>query len=94
MVAYWIARVNVTDREAYGAYAKLATMALESFGGKFLARGGQVVTMEGEEFARNVIVEFPSFEQAVACYNSPAYREAKALQKGAAIRNLSIVEGL
>ena len=94
MVAYWVARVNVTDPDAYAAYAKLATTALQSYGGKFLARGGRVVTLEGEDFARSVVVEFPSFDDAVACYNSPAYREALALQEGAAIRNLSIVEGL
>lgn len=94
MVAYWVARVTVTDPEAYAAYAERATTALQSFGGKFLARGGRVVTLEGEDFPRSVVVEFPSFDEAVACYNSPAYQEAKALQEGAAIRNISIVEGL
>lgn len=94
MAAYWIAHVNVTNPEAYAAYAKLATPAIESHGGKFLARGGRAATLEGEEFARNVVVEFPSFDQAVACYNSPAYQEAKALQEGAAVRSVSIVEGL
>ena len=94
MVAYWMARVNVSDAEAYGEYVKLATPALEGHGGKFLARGGRSVTLEGEDFARNVLVEFPSFDAAVACYNSPEYQEAKARQEGAAVRNLWILEGL
>jgi len=93
MVAYWFARVNVTDAEAYAEYAKRATPAIEGHGGKFLARGGRHTTLEGDDFARNVLVEFPSFDQAVACYNSPEYQDAKACQEGAAIRNLSIVEG-
>ncbi|MGF1610170.1 MAG: DUF1330 domain-containing protein [Kiloniellales bacterium] len=94
MAAYWIARVNVSDPDAYAEYAKRATVALQSHGGRILARGGRVESLEGEPYARNVVVEFPSFEQALACYNSPAYREAKALQEGAAVRNLCIVEGL
>ena len=94
MVAYWLARVTVTDSEAYAEYAKRATTAIESHGGKFLARGGRSTTLEGEDFPRTVVVEFPSFDQAVACYNSPAYQEAKACQEGAAVRNLSIVEGI
>lgn len=94
MTAYWIAMVNVTDAEAYADYARRAGPALESFGGKVLARGGRVETLEGTPFARNVVVAFPSFEQALDCYNSAAYQEAKSFQEGAAIRNISIVEGL
>ena len=94
MAAYWIARVNVSNPDAYADYAKGATAAIESHGGRFLARGGRVENLEGEHYPRNVVVEFPSFEQALACYNSAAYQEAKALQDGAAVRNLCIVEGL
>lgn len=94
MTAYWIANVNVTDPEAYGEYAKLAGPALAKFGGTFLARGGRSVTLEGHDFARHVLVAFPSFEQAEACYHSPEYKAALRLQEGAADRNVCIVEGL
>ncbi len=94
MAAYWIAHVNVTDSDAYGEYAKRATPAIEAHGGKFLARGGQTVSLEGNEFARNVVVEFPSLDQAVACYHSEAYQEAKSHQEGAAVRDLLVVEGV
>ena len=94
MVAYWLARVTVSDSEAYAEYAKRATPAIEGHGGKFLARGGRSITMEGDDFARNVVVEFPSYDRAVACYKSPEYQEAKACQDGAAVRNLWIVEGI
>ena len=45
MVAYWIGRVRVTDPEGYGKYAELAGPAIEKHGGKFLARGGRLVTL-------------------------------------------------
>ena len=94
MTAYWIARVQVTDEAAYGEYAKRAGPAIEMHGGRFLARGGKCVTLEGDEFPRNVLVEFPSLEQAVACYKSDEYQEAWAFQKDAAIREVCIVEGV
>jgi len=94
MTAYWIARVSVTDEAAYGEYAKRAGPAIAQHGGKFLARGGRFVTLEGAEYPRNVLVEFPSVEAAQACYNSPEYQEAVAFAKDAADRLLVIVEGV
>ena len=94
MVAYWIARVRVTNAEEYGKYAELAGPAIAKHGGRFLARGGPVVTLEGEEYPRNVVVEFPSVEAAQTCYNSPDYQEAVAFANGAAERLLCVVEGV
>jgi uncharacterized protein (DUF1330 family) len=94
MVAYWIGRVRVTDPESYRKYGELAGPAIEKHGGKFLARGGRTVTFEGEEYPRNVVVEFPSVEAAETCYNSPEYQEALSHAKGAADRLLCIVEGV
>ena len=94
MPAYWIAHVRVTDPEAYGRYAALATGAIEAHGGRFLARSGRYVQLEGNDRARNVLVEFPSLEAAEACYRSPEYQTALAHAKGAAERDLVIVEGL
>ena len=73
MPAYWIAHVTVTDAEAYGRYARLAhRRPSQAHGGRFLARGGRYVQLEGHDRARNVVVEFPSLEAAEACYRSPA----------------------
>lgn len=94
MTAYWIGRVRVTDAAAFGEYSKRAGPILEAHGGRFLARGGNHATLEGDEFPRNVIVEFPSLDQALACYNSPEYQEAREFQKDAAIREVCIVEGV
>ena len=93
MPAYWIAHVHVTDEEAYGRYAALATDAIAAHGGEFLARAGRYRQLEGRDRARNVVVRFPSLEDAVACYDSPAYREALSHARGAAERDLVVVEG-
>ena len=90
--ALWIAHVTVTDAEAYGRYAKGATAAIAAHGGVFLARGGRHVQLEGNDRARNVVARFPSVEDAVACYRSDAYQAALAHAKGAAVRDLVVVE--
>jgi uncharacterized protein (DUF1330 family) len=94
MAAYWITRITVTDPDGYGEYAKRAGPAIEAYGGRFLARGGRHRTLEGRDRARNVVVEFASFEDAVACYDSPAYQEALAFALESAERDLAIVEGV
>lgn len=92
--AYWIAHVEVTDAEAYGRYAALATDAIQSFGGVFLARSGRHVQLEGKDRARNVVTRFPSLEAAETCYHSKAYQAALAHARGASVRDLVIVEAL
>ncbi|RJE83666.1 DUF1330 domain-containing protein [Paracoccus onubensis] len=92
MTALWIAHVHVTDAEAYGRYAEAAGPAIAAHGGVFLARGGRYRQMEGNDRSRNVVARFPSFEAAVACYESPEYQAALAHAKGASERDLVIVE--
>ena len=92
MTALWIAHVEVTDPEAYGRYAVIATEAITAHGGVFLARGGRYVQLEGRDRARNVVARFPSLEAAVECYNSARYQEGLAHTKGAALRDLMVVE--
>ncbi|MBD9525907.1 DUF1330 domain-containing protein [Paracoccus sp. PAR01] len=92
MTALWIAHVNVTNPDSYGEYAKLAGPAIAAHGGVFLARGTRYVQLEGNERARNVVARFPSVEDAVACYRSAEYQAALEFAKGAAERDLVIVE--
>ncbi len=91
---YWIARVDVRDAEGYPAYVETAKPAFERFGAKFLARGGKTDAIEGEGRARNVVIEFPSFQHAVDCYNSPEYQEAVQIRQKVADGEIVIVEGL
>lgn len=92
MPALWIAHVTVTDDEAYGKYAKLAGPAIAGHGGRFLARGGRFVQLEGRERPRNVVARFDSLDDAVACYHSDAYQEALSHARNASERELMVVE--
>ncbi|MDO5758534.1 MAG: DUF1330 domain-containing protein [Rhodobacterales bacterium] len=92
MPALWIAHVTVTDDEAYGKYAALAGPAIAKHGGKFIARGGRFVQLEGRERPRNVVARFDSLEAAEACYRSPEYQEALSHARDASERELLIVE--
>ena len=91
---YWIARVDVTNPDAYKKYVEGTAEAFAKYGAKFLARGGRVQALEGKARARNVVTEFESLERAVACYNSPEYQRAKAFRDGAAEAEIIVVEGV
>ena len=90
---YWIARVDVRDPERYKDYVAAAKPAFERYGANFLARGGKYQGMEGTARGRNVVIEFPSVEAALACYNSPEYQAAKAIRVTVADAEMVIVEG-
>ncbi|HWZ63378.1 MAG TPA: DUF1330 domain-containing protein [Steroidobacteraceae bacterium] len=93
--AYWISAYrSIRDPQALAAYAKLAGPALESAGGRFLARGLPARVYEGGLEQRLVILEFASLAQALAAHDSPAYQEAlRALGNGAE-RDMRIIEGV
>ena len=79
MVAYWVARSKVNNPDQYKKYTELVPDILQKFGGKVLARGGKFKILEGsEKFRRFIVIEFPNFEKAVACYESPEYLQAAA----------------
>ena len=95
MPAYLIARVRVQDPAAYEEYKRLAAASLEKFDGRYRARGGTMVTLEGdEEKARVVVVEFPSLDRAQAWYRSPEYQKAIAARTGCATGQFVLVDGL
>ncbi|MEM7032074.1 MAG: DUF1330 domain-containing protein [Chloroflexota bacterium] len=95
MTAYIIARVNVTDMAQYQEYMKLTPDAIAQHGGRFIVRGGEMVTLEGpEETNRVVLVEFPTLEQAKAFYHSEEYQAAKALREGAATASFIAFDGV
>lgn len=92
MPALWIGHVTVNDEDAYGKYAALAGPAIAKYGGKFIARGGRYIQLEGTDRPRNVVAKFESLEAAETCYNSNEYQAALDFARGAAERELSIVE--
>ncbi|MFE1598379.1 DUF1330 domain-containing protein [Methylobacterium sp. ID0610] len=90
---YWVARVDVHNAEAYKNYVAANGAAFAKFGGRFIVRGGAFETALGTSRQRNVVIEFPSHADAVACWNSPEYQAARAKQEGGAEIDLVIVEG-
>ncbi|WP_330647110.1 DUF1330 domain-containing protein (plasmid) [Thioclava litoralis] len=92
--AYWIARVTVTDPEAYTGYQDLAPAAFRKYGAVFLARGGHTHSVEGPEWERHVVIEFADMATARACYDSPEYRTARAARAGACHAEIFLTEGL
>lgn len=91
---YWIARVDVRDAERYKDYVAAGKAAFEKFGAKFLARGGAFVELEGPSRGRNVVIEFPSLQHAVDCYNSPEYQIAAKIRHQIADAEMVVVEGI
>ena len=95
MVAYVISQITITDPDAFKEYASRAPATVEKYGGKFIARGGKIVTLEGEEHTkRTVMMEFDSVETAEKWNKSPEYQEAKSFRENAADFSQIIVEGL
>lgn len=94
MPAYWMARARVDDPVQYKKYTDQVPAIIAAHGGKVLARGGRHRVMEGPvTFHRFVVIEFPSFEAAVACFESPEYTAAAGERRGGAgIVEIAIVE--
>jgi uncharacterized protein (DUF1330 family) len=90
---YWVARVDVHDAEAYARYVAANAHAFALYGGRFIVRGGRFETVLGTSRARNVVIEFPSYEAALACWHSPEYQAARALQAGGAEMDAIVIEG-
>jgi len=90
---YWIGHVDVTDPEGYKAYVAANAEPLKKYGGRFLVRGGQFEAKEGRHRSRNVVIEFPSYEAALACYHSPEYQHAIGLRKPHAEADIIVIEG-
>jgi uncharacterized protein (DUF1330 family) len=90
---YWIARIDVKDPEVYKSYITHATPAYHKYGAKFLVRGGKCEAVEGPGRSRNVVIEFDSYEQAMACYRSPEYQAAAEFRRTASLGEILVVEG-
>jgi len=90
---YWIGHVDVTEPEGYKAYMAADMAPIGQYRGRFLVRGGTFEQLEGTVRSRTVVLEFPSYDVARACYRSAEYQNAAALRKGKAEFDLVIAEG-
>ena len=90
---YWIGHISVHDPERYKSYIAEATPAYEEYGAKFLVRGGEYESPEGDMPTRHVVIEFANYEVAKACYGSPQYQKAREHRLAASTVQVVIVEG-
>ena len=90
---YVISRVDIKDPDAYARYAAAATKVIAAHGGRPLARGGRFEALEGQARARNVVLEFDSYDAARTYFFSAEYQAARALREGAAEIEMVLVEG-
>ena len=92
---YWISAYReIKDATKLAAYAELATPAVRANGGRFLVRGGQMTAKEAGIEDRTVVVEFDSFDVAVASYESDKYKAALEKLEGGVVRDFRVVEGV
>ena len=95
MPAYVIARVWVKDKDGYEQYRQMVGPTVEQFGGRFLARGGEVEVLEGGPCPDRVIVlEFPDYDSALAWYSSPEYAPAKGQRIKSSEAELIVTQGV
>jgi uncharacterized protein (DUF1330 family) len=90
---YWLAQVEVTDPERYKDYVAANQAAFRKYGARYVIRAGRYEAMEGACRSRLVVIEFPDYETALACYRSPEYQHAATLRLGHATVDIAVVEG-
>jgi uncharacterized protein (DUF1330 family) len=90
---YWIARVDVHDADGYKPYTAANPAIFKKYGGRFVVRGGRFEAPEGKSRSRNVVIEFPDYATAIACYRSPEYQENMKIRQANAVTDLVVIEG-
>jgi uncharacterized protein (DUF1330 family) len=90
---YWIVRVDVADQEKYKDYVAANAEPFKKYGARFLVRSGRFENVEGTSRARNVVIEFPTYQAALECWNSPGYQAAIKLRQPVSTMDLIVIEG-
>ncbi|WP_029137948.1 DUF1330 domain-containing protein [Nakamurella lactea] len=90
---YWIGRVSVSDPQEYRKYLAANGPVFAAYGGRFLVRGGQFESVEGEARDRNVVLEFPSYQAALDCYHSAEYQAVLPFRTRASVAEMLVIEG-
>jgi uncharacterized protein (DUF1330 family) len=90
---YWVANVDISNLDQYKKYVAANAVAVHKYGGRFLTRGGKSEIVEGKLRSRIVLIEFPSFDAALACYHSPEYAAAKEFRESASVADIVVLEG-
>jgi len=94
MAAYLYGDIEVTDAAGYEEYRRQVPAVIAAFGGRYLARGGACMVLEGDApRGRQVILEFPDMERALAFYNSDAYAPLRAIRLRCSSGQIAVIEG-
>lgn len=91
---YWIVRADVSDAARFSEYATRTAEVIKLYGGEFLARAGRCELVEGSARARNTLIQFPSYADALNCWQSQEYADAKTFREGAAQLDVVVIEGI
>ena len=90
---YWIGRVDVSSDEGYKPYAAANVAIFKKFGGRYVIRAGKFECAEGAARTRNVVIEFPDYAAALACYHSPEYQQNIKVRLPHSVADIVIIEG-
>ena len=90
---YWIGRVDVHSEEGYKPYAAANAAIFKKFGARFVVRAGKFTGVEGQSRSRNVVIEFPDYATALACYQSPEYQANIKVRQPHSTAELIVIEG-
>jgi len=90
---YWIGHVDVSNEDGYKPYAAANAAIFKKYGAKYVIRGGKFECVEGQARSRNVVIEFPDYAAAMACYRSPEYQENIKRRLPHSVADLIVIEG-
>ena len=90
---YWVARFTITDQAKYDAYRAVNGEAFRKYGAHFLVRQGAFEARVGEGKPRNVVIEFPTWQAALDCYDSPEYKKALVARGDGIDGDIIVIEG-
>jgi len=90
---YWVVRIDVKNDEGYKQYVSANAAIFKKFGGRFIVRAGKFKCPEGTARSRNVVIEFPDYASALACYRSPEYQANIKVRQPHSTADFIIIEG-
>ena len=94
MSGYLIAQINIINEEPYKEYIKQTSPIVKKYEGKFIIRGGKFINLLGKwDYARTVVIKFPSYEIALNWYNSDEYKPIREIRENNSDGNVIIIEG-
>jgi uncharacterized protein (DUF1330 family) len=90
---YWIGRIDAHDEAGFTPYAAANPAIIKKFGGRYVVRSGKFESVEGQCRSHNVVIEFPDYATAMACYRSPEYQENIKRRQPHSIADIVVIEG-